>query len=445
MSVTQISTDLSSGARTSVSVCTGYLSAISASTLNAVVTVRSNSDVLADAAASDARRSAGAQLSVLDGVPFTMKTVLQTAGVRTTNGTSAIDDIPISDGDMAAKAKAAGMILLGKTNVGSDPMRCKSVLFGETKNPLTTSTIYATGGSSGGESAAIASGQSPLGFGVDAAGSIRVPASFCGICGLKPTTGYLSSYGDRSFRMPSRPPFCGETYTTGLLANSLDDFALTLPFFAGPTANAPDAPPLAPSTSPTLRKLVKVDHIGSAWTLSPFVQSKLDAVTAAMATAGITISYPSSPQIPWYDETVFNNINYGLVTEPANEGASWPLNETEWLTSSLNYTAVAGTMVQARAHARKLSKLLSDLIGDADAIITATTALSPPLYGTTTGPAAMGYMAFTVLFNHTRNPCITIPAGIDPATGVGFGIQIVGRHWCDMDLIDIAKQVQAYI
>lgn len=442
----QIRDALRSGTTTSREVCQGCLDRIAASNgfINAIIWQRASAAVLADADAADARVQGGTPLSDLDGVPFTLKAIHATAGARTTNCTSAIDRFPAADGDIAARLKAAGAILLGKTNVGFNPEQGKSDLFGETRNPKATG--YATGGSSAGSCASVSANFAAFDDGADAAGSIRIPASFCGVYGLKATTGAISGYGDWSYLMPSRPPMGNETYAYGPVARSLDDLALILRTVAGPTAMSPQIAPLAPCTAAPLRKLVKVDHIGAWWTLSPFVQTKLDAVTAGLAASGVEIVCPAAPQIPWFDVTVFNTLYASLQNGPGAITGSYALNETPWAPSQLSFTGQIETQSQGRAYKIYLQRKLAELMGDADGLILGTTALSPRAFGSASDPDHwISYMAMTALFNITGNPAITIPAGTDPATGVPFGLQIVGRHHFDMDLIEHAKSVAACI
>jgi amidase len=162
--------------------------------LNAIVTIAT--DVLESARRCDSELARGNIIGPLHGIPITIKDTIATQGIRTTSGSRLrADDIPPQDAPVVTRLKAAGAIILGKTNVPemAIPYETDNPVFGRTNNPHDLSRT--PGGSSGGEAAAIAAGLSPAGIGSDLAGSIRVPAHFCGIAGLKPTSGSVPMEG----------------------------------------------------------------------------------------------------------------------------------------------------------------------------------------------------------------------------------------------------------
>src|ERR1043165_537979 len=158
--------------------------------LNAIVTVAP--DVLERAKAAEKSEARGP----LHGVPITVKDTIETAGILTTSGSKLRDGyVPTIDAPSVARLKAAGAIILGKTNAAEMAMdyTADNPVFGRTNHPLNHDLT--PGGSSGGEAVAIATHMSPGGLGSDLAGSVRIPAHFCGICGLKPTTGRIPGEG----------------------------------------------------------------------------------------------------------------------------------------------------------------------------------------------------------------------------------------------------------
>lgn len=162
--------------------------------LNAIVTLAPDAVELAREAESAIMRAE--DVGLLHGVPFTVKDTIETKGLRTTSGSLLLaSHVPDEDAPAVARLKSAGAILLGKTNVPemAIPYECDNPVFGRTNNPHDLSKT--SGGSSGGEAAAISACLSPVGLGSDLSGSIRVPAHFCGIAGLKPTTGRISTAG----------------------------------------------------------------------------------------------------------------------------------------------------------------------------------------------------------------------------------------------------------
>ena len=162
--------------------------------LNAVVTLAPG--VLDRARAAEWTVMRGDALGALHGVPLTVKDTIETAGLRTTSGsTIRAAHVPVDDAPAVARLKAAGAIILGKTNAAEMAMdyTADNPVFGRTNHPLNPKLT--PGGSSGGEAVAIATGMSPGGVGSDLAGSVRLPAHFCGIAGLKPTVGRVPGEG----------------------------------------------------------------------------------------------------------------------------------------------------------------------------------------------------------------------------------------------------------
>ncbi len=197
--------------------------------INAIVTV---GDDLRDRAI-DAENAImqGAQLGSLHGLPITIKDTIDTKGLRTTSGSRIrAQYTPDEDAVAVARLKAAGALVLGKTNVPemAIPYESDNPLFGRTNNPYNLECT--AGGSSGGEAAAIAACLSPAGIGSDLSGSIRVPAHFCGISGLKPTAGRVPMEG----HTPSAAGVVGLGASIGPLARHVKDLALLFRVLADP-------------------------------------------------------------------------------------------------------------------------------------------------------------------------------------------------------------------
>lgn len=200
-------------------------------TVNAIVT-RAYERAAADAARADAAHARGESLGVLHGLPIAHKDLADTAGIRTTMGSPLLaDQVPEHDEVMIARLRAAGCVTLGKTNTpefgaGSHTF---NTVFGATRNPHDPSR--SAGGSSGGAAAALAAGMVPIADGSDLGGSLRNPASFCGVVGLRPTPGTVPSW-------PSSDPW-DPLATEGPMGRCAADVALLLGAMAGPHPQVP--------------------------------------------------------------------------------------------------------------------------------------------------------------------------------------------------------------
>jgi len=203
--------------------------------LNAVVQLTAE-QALRDADEADRKLAAGEEAGPLHGVPFTVKDNIPVAGVIMTNGTLGLKDyVPDEDATVVTRLKQAGGIVIGKTNLPEIGMAgiTDNLVYGRTNNPYDLDRT--PGGSSGGESAIIAAGGSPLGIGTDIGGSIRYPAHCCGIAGIKPTMG----------RIPWHVPYgyTDELRQSGPMARTVADLSLALPLMSGPHWRDPSAPP----------------------------------------------------------------------------------------------------------------------------------------------------------------------------------------------------------
>lgn len=191
--------------------------------LNAVVTLAP--DVIERAREAEDSIMRGGEVGILHGIPLTVKDTIETRDLKTTSGSLLrAKYLPADDAPAVARLKAAGAIILGKTNVPemAIPYECDNAIFGRTNNPHDMSKT--SGGSSGGEAAAISACLSPAGLGSDLSGSIRVPAHFCGIVGLKPTVGRVPS--DGHFPPATGPLSLGAV--VGPMARYIEDLSLLL-------------------------------------------------------------------------------------------------------------------------------------------------------------------------------------------------------------------------
>lgn len=267
LSATQLARALRARELSPVEVVDAYLARVEAENpaLNAIVTLRAD-DARREAAEAERALARGEEGPLL-GVPFTVKDVFATAGVRTTCGTALLaDHVPAADATAVARLRAAGGIMLGKTNCSELALwpHTANPLFGETRSPLGP---VSPGGSSGGESAAIAARLSPLGLACDFGGSLRWPAQCTGIASIRPTvgripgTGLLPALSRREPAPPNSVSLQGRVQVAGPMARTVADLELALGSLCGPDGLDPAAVPvpLRPSAA------VDVGALRIAW------------------------------------------------------------------------------------------------------------------------------------------------------------------------------------
>jgi amidase len=258
--------------------------------INAIVTLDIER-ARAAAERADAAAASGEPLGPLHGVPMTVKDAFEVAGLRTTSGTRLWKDhVPATDALVVARLRAAGAIIFGKTNT---PRFCAdwqsfNALFGTTNNPWDTART--PGGSSGGAAAALASGFTPLELGSDIGGSIRIPSSFCGVYGHKPTYELVPATG----HLPGPPGKLAppDLNVVGPLARSTDDLMTMLDVIAGPPPDRAKAYTLslpAPRASTLRGYRAAVWFDDPAFPIDLAVQSVLQASAETLRKAGVTV------------------------------------------------------------------------------------------------------------------------------------------------------------
>lgn len=266
--------------------------------INAVVTLdaataRSTADDV------DRRRVAGTSTGALAGVPITIKDAIATSGIRSTGGAVELrDHVPSTDATVVAKLRNEGAVVFGKTNLPrwSADYQSYNEIFGTTNNPWDLSRT--PGGSSGGAAAAVAMGFSPFEIGSDIGGSIRLPASFCGIYGHKPSFGVVPTHGylDNSEYHRS----VADVNVFGPLARSIDDLEFIFDLIAGP--NADDAPAWRLDLPPPRARELG-DFKIAAWfddslgSLDPAITTIYDKLLASLDAAGAQVDAEARPAI----------------------------------------------------------------------------------------------------------------------------------------------------
>lgn len=414
--------------------------------VNAAVTVVAE-DALRHAAAADEYAANNDDLPPLHGMPMLHKDTHATAGIRTTSGSPLLaDNVPASDDLVIARLHAAGVVSMGKTNTpefaaGSHTF---NPLFGHTHNPYDTGK--SAGGSSGGAAAALAAGLTPLADGSDMGGSLRNPASFCNVVGLRPTPG----------RVPQAPDAFGQftLATSGPMARSVDDLALLLSVMAGPDLRAPaslDEPGgsfarVADVDPSTLRVAVAADFGG----MMPVEAEVVDAVTRAGETfesLGASVER-SMPDLTNADE-VFNirrawqfAANLGPVVDlhpdQVKQTIHWNVAKGRALT--------ADDLTRALVWGEQIYQRIVQFFDQFDVLLLPVSQVLP-FDETIEFPAEINgqpmhtyieWMRSCSDITATFTPAISVPAGFS-AGGLPIGVQMVAAPRADARLLSIAK------
>jgi amidase len=402
--------------------------------LNAVVTIDA-SPARARAREADAALAHGEVWGPLHGVPFTLKDAHATAGMRTTTGFPPLDHVPDEDGTVAARLKAAGGILIGKTNVAAmlgDPAQSANPLFGRTNNPWNTGRT--PGGSSGGAAAALASGMTPFEIGTDLSGSIRIPAHFCGLCGLKPTEHRVPLTG----LIPGLPPPRSVRIMSciGPMARSVEDLALLYAIIAGPDGRDTDVPPMPVEAVPEL--VLKDLRIAVAPTFPAFpVATEIcDAVQRLAQGLGALGAIVEEATLPALD----------FGQDGASAGALIGMMVAAFQPDDHQSSATLAHYLEA-LHRRDQSMIAwEQFFQEWDALLcppAMTTAFlhcdaGSPLLVDSREEIYWMVSAHTTIFNYTGHPAIVLPYTRD-RDGLPIGMQFVGKRWNESRLLAIAK------
>jgi amidase len=266
--------------------------------INSVITTETTR-ARAEAAVSDKARAAGQHLGLLAGVPASIKDAIATTGIRSTGGAVELSDhVPVEDATVVKRVRDADAVIFAKTNVPrwSGDYQTYNDMFGTTNNPWDVERT--PGGSSGGPAAAVAMGFTGFEIGTDIGGSIRVPSSFCGVYGHKPSFGIIPSYG--YLDNPHSHRNVADVNVFGPIARSVDDLELLLGLLAGPN---PDDAAAWRLDLPAPRATTLGDFRVAAWLddgFSPVDTSVRDVMTAAMSAlegAGARIDHDRRPDI----------------------------------------------------------------------------------------------------------------------------------------------------
>lgn len=413
--------------------------------LNSFITVTSDR-ALADAEAADADFANGIDRGPMQGIPYALKDIYNTAGIRTTCHSRLLQDhVPVSDCVVADKLRSGGGVLIGKTATHEFAFGGPSfdLPFPPARNPWNLDHI--PGGSSSGSGAAVAAGFIRMAMGSDTGGSIRGPAAYCGTIGLKPTYGLVSRRGvfPLSFTLDHAGP----------LSRSVDDAAAAMQVIAGydpldPASADPGTLDFMGGINAGIEgmKFAFPRHFfEGADGVSDEVVTALDAAIMQLVDLGASVDIVTLP-----DFELFNAAGRVILLSEA-----YAIHEADMQTRPLDYgrftharMAVGGLLsssdlVQALRVRRQLSISVNNtVLGKYDAIIAAST-LSPAGRFDQIDPETPPAWAIqTMPFNVTGNPAMSIPVGFS-AQGLPLSMQIVGKPFADPTVLRIGKAYEA--
>lgn len=404
-------------------------------TLNAVVTLDAEG-ARARAREADDARARGENWGPLHGVPFVMKDAFATRGMRSTIGFPPFDFVPQTDSTVAARLKAAGGILAGKTNVPTllADYQANNPIFGRTNNPWDTSRT--PGGSSGGAAAAVASGMTPFDVGTDLSGSVRIPAHFCGIYGLKPTEHRVPLTGAVPDPFESPQPVRVMS-TIGPLARTVDDLALLYQIIAGPDGQDTDVPPMPLGESRETPLAGLRIAVAPTFPGVPVAQEISDAVTrlaGELAQLGATIGESPLPDVDFGHDLRQAGDLIAMMTGAFQSSDEPPTPLAQYLNA---------------LHLRDQSiAAWEEFFEEWDALLCppAMIAAFPhcdPGSSLKVGNQETSYWmvsAHTTIFNYTGHPAIVMPYASD-RNGLPIGVQLVGKRWDESRLLAMASAI----
>ncbi|MFA6051743.1 MAG: amidase [Candidatus Paceibacterota bacterium] len=432
--------------------------------INAVVTLNKEAALNA-AKAADIRIGQGGALPPLFGVPISVKDAFETQGLRTTASHPPLKDfVPTKDATAVARLKEVGAIVVGKTNLPqlAGDIQCWSPLFGRTNNPW--NPALTSGGSSGGSAAAVAMNFSFLDIGSDLAGSIRIPAAYCGVAGLKATENRVPRTGHIP-HLPGAERSVRHLLSVGVLARCVDDLCLGFDCMAGPDGIDTEVLPIVakPARTRPLRVAWWDDFGGLP--LCSRTRTGLDRTVQQLGRAGMTVERCCPDgfdfEEAWYAYGIIAGAEVGLGM-PAMERL--PLSMIGWFlpkSQALIRSFAAGLRFDFRQYNEALNireRLISRLERFLDSWdvwlcpVTPSVAFPhqrPSKFGKP--PTIMiddhrlsyleGTISMAVPFSLTGSPVVTLPVGV--VNGLPVGLQLVGQRWCDEVLLDNCLAIEA--
>jgi aspartyl-tRNA(Asn)/glutamyl-tRNA(Gln) amidotransferase subunit A len=375
-----------------------------------------------------------------------LKDNIHTAGIRTTAGAKFLKDfVPVCDAHLVTKLKSAGVITLGKTNLHEFAygVTTNNPHYGPTRNPWDTACV--PGGSSGGAAAAVAAGLCVAAIGTDTGGSIRIPASLCGIVGFKPSLYRVSVEGI----VPLSPTLdCA-----GTLARSTEDAALLLDAVS---ESRKGALPLSKSLGPRGEKKFTLGVPKEFFfdVLSPEVRASFDSTLKTLGKRGCTVKEISIPLVDG-TETAGNGIAWAEATHYHQKAGWFPKYSAEYgedvrARLEIGTRVTATTYLEAMELRENFITQFHSVLAETkvDALAVPTTPIPAPFVGeesTTINGKDHATRALLLRLNRPANlagiPAISVPCSLS-STGLPLGLQLIGAHSSESMLVSISHAIE---
>lgn len=436
--------------------------------INAFITL-TREEAFQGAALADGKLASGEPASPLCGIPLAVKDNLCTRGIKTTCASRILENhVPIYDSTAVHGAVVRdGAVMIGKTNLDQFGMgsSTENSVFGPTRNPCDMDRV--PGGSSGGSAAALSAGETVLALGTDTGGSIRLPAAFCGVVGIKPTYGRVSRYGLISY--------ASSLDQIGAMARNVEDCALLLQGLCGRDpldSTSADIP--VPDFSSPLQKGVGGLRIGLpnefyVEGLDPRIQGKIMEAVKALEKEGAQLREVSLPHTPYAISAYyliataeassnlsrFDGVKYGFRASGGYEDiiGMYEATRTEGFSREVKRRIMLGTYVLSAGYydayylkAQKVRRLVMEdfdrTFADVDCLITPVSPCLPFMIGEKIEDPLQMYLVdiYTAPINMAGLPGMSVPCG--RVDGLPVGLQIIGRPFDEATLLQVGKAYQ---
>lgn len=413
----------------------------------------------------DALLKKGIVLGELHGLPMTVKDGFNVKGLKSSNGhPSYKNNIATEDAELVKRLKEAGAIIIGKTNLPlfSIDWQSTNSWFGQTNNPYDLSRT--PGGSSGGSAAAVAMGFTPLELGSDVGGSIRVPAHFCGICGIRTTEQALSNRGQ--YKFPGKPQGHRQLLVAGPMGRNVTDLLLAMKVLWGKDRQLAEIPPVDFNASSWAGEKLNIAYANS------IQNTAVDAEYAAVFTAFIEQIKKEGHSLeisqPKYDEALAYKMHGRLLGFEVDAGSSAPsfltksfmcffillkYRDARWAKGVAEGIGMsAKTHMQTLEEKEKVADIYTSFLEQFDIWITPVASIAAFKHQPAGKPFLVNgkkipYTDAMARYNFTTalsgHPIVVIPIG-ETAEGMPVGVQIHAKKWHDKRLLEIARYFEHF-